>query len=403
MPEWFHEFGYNTMGIAGPSKIASDFGYDRGFDHYFEPYYDIGYRNRKPTKSYFKNLLSDWEIFKDGMRTAFRGEIKNTQFKFNHIQEWIEDNREPFFVFANLLEAHAPYHPPLRYRSRFDPEFTEPPLFLFEYLLNHLGSHTNPNVRLERLKHVEDADGIGKYLSDPSYLNEDELEALTKWYAASVKYLDDAFGRFLEYYKTELADDTILVVTADHGEQLGEHGLIGHSHHLYDETLQVPLLMTGPGVEEAPDGMASLVDLFPTLSDLAEIGVPDFTDGIPLFTEEEREYVFMEHGERRVREFQESPHARYLSDTQLKQFAVGRKAVRTSDYKLVVNSRSDTTLYDVTGHIEKEVQNESVTSELKGLLSENLSEDFGRWPEGDPENYSLDEDVISSLKDLGYV
>ncbi|WP_312907607.1 sulfatase [Natronosalvus caseinilyticus] len=403
MPEWFSKHGYETMGIAGPSKIASDFGYDRGFNEYFEPYYDIGYRNRKPTKAYFKNVLSDWHIFNDGIRTAFRGEIKNTRFKFDYLKDWISSTSEPFFAFANILEAHAPYHPPRGYRSEFDPAFSEPPLFLLEFLFNQLGDHENPNVRLDRVDHVQTGDGIGRYLADSSYLNEDELEALKRWYRASIKYLDDEFGRFLDYYQSNLADDTLLVVTADHGEQLGEHGLMAHSHYLFDETLQVPLLMTGPGVNEAPEGLASLVDLFPTLSSLADIEVPDFTDGVPLFDKDSRNAVFMEHGKRRVREFRESAHGRYMDDEQLRQFAAGRKAVRTETHKLVVDSLGNSTLYNVSGDIETEVSEATIESELRDKLFEVLPEEYGVWPEGDPENYSLDDEVIGSLEDLGYV
>lgn len=403
LPEWFSDQGYETMGIAGPSKIASDFGYDRGFDHYFEPYYDIGYRDRKPTRQYFKNLFTDWHIFKDGVRTAFRGELKNTKFKFEYIKKWIEAASEPFFVFANLLEAHAPYHPPRGYRSKFDPEFTEPWWFVTEYFLDNVGRHSNPNVRLDRIAHVQTGDGIGRYLADPTYLNEDELDVLRKWYAASIKYLDDVFGKFLEFYREELADDTILVITADHGEQFGEHGLLAHSHYLFDETLHVPLLVTGPGIDSPPEGLVSLIDLYPTLPSLAGIDVPDFTEGRSLFDEGGRPFVFMEHGERRVRDFRESAHGRYMTDEQLREFSAGRKAVRTDSHKLVIDSLDESTLYDVTGEVEQEVTNSSVEGELTGKIERTLPQDFGIWPEGYPETFGLNEDVIDSLKDLGYI
>jgi len=403
MPEWFSEHGYATMGIAGPSKIASDFDYDRGFDVYFEPYYDIGYRDRKPTKEYFQNVLSNWDIFKDGMRTALRGEIKNTRFKFDYLRDWTSSTSEPFFAFANILEAHAPYHPPRGYRSEFDPEYREPPLFLLEYAFDSLGSHENSNVRLDRIDNVQSGEGIGRYLADPSYLNEDEIEVLKRWYAASIQYLDDEFGRFIEYYKSELADDTILVVTADHGEQLGEHGLMAHSHYLYDETLHVPLLITGPRIPDTPDGMVSLVDLYPTLSSLSGINVPEFTDGISIFDENGRNKVFMEHGKRRIREFEESAHGQHLSNEQLRQFAAGRKAVRTETHKLVVDSIGNSTLFDVTGEIETEVDDPDVQADLMEVLFDTLPEEYGIWPEGDPENYDLNDEVINSLEDLGYV
>lgn len=407
LPEWFDERGYDTVGIAGPSKIASDFGYDRGFDHYFEPYYDIGYSDRKPTKDYFANILSDGELFKDALRTAFRGEMKNTRFKFNHLKNHVRSSDGPFFAFANLLEAHAPYHPPYGYREGVDPEFKEPRLFLLEYLLNKRGKHRNSDVRLDRLEHVQSADGIGQYLSNPSYLSDAEIEVLKRWYAASIKYLDDEFGRFLEFYKRELADDTYLVVTADHGEQLGEHGLMGHSHKLFDETLRVPLLLTGPDISadkvDSGSGLASLIDLYPTISELALGEIPSFTDGQSLISDGTRDEVFIEHGERDVEKFSKTPHGRSLSDSGLEDFSTGRKGIRTTDYKLVVDSLGREQLYNVRSTPEVEVNDENVANKLKERLFSTIKQEYGPWPEGDPEEYNLNEDVVENLQDLGYL
>jgi arylsulfatase A-like enzyme len=178
---------------------------------------------------------------------------------------------------------------------------------------------------------------------------------------------------------------------------------MAHSHYLYDETLNVPLLLTGPGIEEIPDGMVSLVDLYPTLADLAGIEVPDFTDGRPVFRKGGRDAVFMEHGKRRIREFKQSAHGLHMSNDQLREFAAGRKAVRTDSHKFVVDSLGNSTLYDVTGDIETEMSDESLENELEARLFGTLPEEYGIWPEGDPENYNLDDEVIGSLEDLGYV
>jgi len=405
LPEWFQAEGYDTFGIAGPSKIASDFGFDRGFDHYFEPYYDIGYQDRKPTKDYFKNVLTDVDLFKDAYRTAVRGELNNTRFKFDYLRQQIESSSGPFFAFANLLEAHAPYHPPHGYRERFDPDFTEPRLFLLEYLLDQTGTHEDDQVSLDRVDSVQSAEGIGQFLADPTHLNEKEIEVLIRWYRASVKYLDEEFGRFLDFYREHLADDTYLVVTADHGEQFGEHGLLEHSHHLYDETLRVPLLITGPDLptEDGDYDLASLVDLYDTLSDLAGIDIPEFTDGQSLFAEETRDVVFMEHGEREIEKFRQTPHGSYMSDSKLREFSMGRKAIRSEEYKLMVNSSGGETLYDVSERPEGEIVNESVTETYRERLFSVLGETYGTWPEGDPEEYDLNQDVVNNLEDLGYL
>ena len=132
---------------------------------------------------------------------------------------------------------------------------------------------------------MEWSEGIGRYLADPSYLNDREIGLLRDWYTASVQYLDDELERFLEFYREELIDDTVLVLTADHGEQLGEHGLWAHSYYLYDETLKIPLIMVGP---EVPSGaqrsdLASHVDLFGTLCDICGVETPQSVS-VPRFS-----------------------------------------------------------------------------------------------------------------------
>ena len=403
--EWFQQHGYSTAGIAGPSKISSDFGYDRGFDDYFEPYYDIGYKDHKPTVDYIKNILTDVEIFKDAYRTAINGEGKFTRFKFDRLARKARRADEPFFGFANLLEAHTPYYPPHGYREQFDPEFTEPLHFVLELLFDRQGTHGNDDVDIEKIKGLQTGDGIGRFLADPEFANGTELEIMKRWYNASIKYLDEELGRFLKYYRTHLSEDTYLVITADHGEQFGEHGLIGHSHYLFDETVQIPLFINGPELPSgtAVEDLASLTDLYPTLSNLAGIDVPEFTDGSCLFEGSLRDHVVMEHGERDISDFETTAHGRHLSEEQLSQFAAGRKAIRTTEHKLVVDSRGERTLYDVTTTPETSIQDEARAEQLHTELQDQLSMEYGQWPEGDPSDFDLNRDVVDNLESLGYI
>ena len=110
-----------------------------------------------------------------------------------------------------------------------------------------------------------------------------ERTGFDRAYSASVRYADSQVGRLVEEIRRlGIASRTILIVTADHGEEFGEHGGSSHSHSVYDELLHVPLVWWGPG--QIPAGRrvrtpTSLVDVVPTVLDLAGLPAPAVCDG----------------------------------------------------------------------------------------------------------------------------
>lgn len=404
--EWLRDAGYDTFGITGPAKMGSDWGYDRGFDELYEPYYEF------PPKTSLENLtksIRDPRFRRYFLRKVTRGGADKTRFKFDLLRDRISNRLDrPFFALANLLTVHAPYDPPRPYKEQATPGFSRPRWFFLEFLLDRHGAFEDERLRPERITNAQTVDGMGRYLADPDYLNDAEVEVLRDWYRASVEYLDDEFSSFLEFYREELQDDTILILTADHGEHLGEHGLWEHSHYLYDETMSVPLIVAGPGVPEGvrKDQLASLVDIFETVCDLCDVPPPEGTSGRSLFGDTPRDAVFMEYGERDADDFRNnSGHGRYLDDDQLARFSAGRKAIRTQDYQLEITTDSTGRLLELPEQVEVEITSETVgtVESLRERLLETLGDDFGTWPEGDPEQVGLNHQVESNLRQLGYI
>ena len=104
-------------------------------------------------------------------------------------------------------------------------------------------------------------------------------------YAGEIAYVDQQIGLLVERFEQlELDDSTLVVITADHGEMLGEHGEQTHSYFVYEGAVRVPLIITGPGVEPrvVSDTQAGLVDLLPTIGGLLGIAPPDDIDGVDL-------------------------------------------------------------------------------------------------------------------------
>jgi arylsulfatase A-like enzyme len=150
----------------------------------------------------------------------------------------------PFFLFINYLDAHDPYHAP-------------PP---FE---DHFGSV--PDLVLKKVSL-----GAGLHLDNP--LTAEGHASVVAAYDNCLAFLDAHIGRLLKILAdTPALSNTVVIVTADHGEALGEHGVYGHGVDLHREVLHVPLIMAGPGIPAGRriDRPVSLRELFPTVLDLA--------------------------------------------------------------------------------------------------------------------------------------
>jgi arylsulfatase A-like enzyme len=184
---------------------------------------------------------------------ATAGEIEQT---FAAGLKWIEEHpNERFFLFLHTYQVHQPYSPPPAYDlfKTWNKDGQEVPI-----------DGTTPLPVLDR--HL---------------------------YAGEVRYSDAVLNRLLDRLgELGVLDQTIVAVTGDHGDEFGEHGLIGHAKTVYDEVLHVPLVFLGPGVVPSGkriDTPVSLIDLMPTLLDLVGLPVPRGLQGtslVPLLRDE---------------------------------------------------------------------------------------------------------------------
>ena len=172
---------------------------------------------------------------------------------------------ERTFCYLHYLDPHHPYQPPEEYYLRFADSVYPDPLDLYTDVRPHV-----PEL-------VEDGFGPG----DPRF------EDFVLRYDAEIALIDDTVRMLLDGLKRlGLAEDTLVVFGADHGEEFLEHGFVEHAWYLYPESVHVPLVFWAPG-RLAParvGGRASLVDLLPSLLALAGVPPPNHAmDGAPLF------------------------------------------------------------------------------------------------------------------------
>lgn len=179
--------------------------------------------------------------------------------------DWIEANKDrDFFLFVHTYQPHNPYIPPAPYDTKFQDAPT--PLRMID-LGGHLGG---PGGIFKPLPESERRAIIGLYDGEIAYTDEVLTGALT----SKLKALG-------------LYEDTMIVLTSDHGEEFYEHGSWEHGHALYDESLKVPLIVKFPGAAfrgKRVGGFVRLVDVMPTILEAFDIGTGGLgLDGRGLF------------------------------------------------------------------------------------------------------------------------
>jgi arylsulfatase A-like enzyme len=166
------------------------------------------------------------------------------------------DPNRPWLVFLNYMEAHRPYVPPVEYRRHLMDEAGVQRSYTLDRSWPAVWAHTF---------------GIRRYPPE-------DLRVIAATYDAALRELDDLFAELLETFDERglLERDTVVVLTADHGELLGEHGLLDHQYSLYQPLVRVPLVLHAPGRVEPGVSSAPVLamDVYPTLLELAGIATP---------------------------------------------------------------------------------------------------------------------------------
>ena len=302
------EAGYDC-GLIGKLHLASAYGR-------VEPRANDGYRYWQ----YSHAPRDDWEKghdYADWVRTKgyILGElIKNVEGVPAELHQttWCaektidfirEDREQPWLASVNIYDPHPPFNPPQSYRDMFYP--AEMPGSLFR------------ETDLEQQRKLEAVDFQSKGQSpdeldiknpivpqspsSPTAANADAISArdaksLQAAYYAMIKLIDDQVGRILQSLEeTGQREQTVILFTSDHGEMLGDHGLIQKGCRFYEGLVRVPLIASWPGHFETglkSDALVELLDMVPTLLELAGLNVPDRMQGrslLPILQGEDSE------------------------------------------------------------------------------------------------------------------
>ncbi len=224
IPEQFRAAGYATAAIVNVDFLARPFGVTRGFERL------------------------DARAFEDNENVRTAGATTDAALG------WVREHRErAFFLMVHYFDPHAEYRPPQPFRARFAaPADQQDESFRFG---------TRRQVVERRTRHLP--------------LVPADIDRAQKLYDGEVAYVDQEVGRLLDgLSECALDANTLVVLTADHGEEFLDHGDWEHGHTLYDELLEVPLILRHKGRLRAGvvDAAVGLIDVGPTI--LAWCGLP---------------------------------------------------------------------------------------------------------------------------------
>ncbi len=226
--------GYRTQAYVANPWVGKDYNFQVGFDTFDEVWRAVRGTEGEMGAGAIVDKVGRWLDWRAGNDDA---------------------RARPFFLFVNFFEAHLPYNPPEPERSARLPRGADP-------------------ERVERLRHFKHPDEVRAILG-LTRLDAEDRAVLGALYDGEIAYVDRRVGELVDLLaKHRLLDDTVVVVTSDHGEMLGEHDLFDHKLNLFEPVLRIPMVLRFPKRVTAGqriDSPVMLQDLYPTLLSLAGV------------------------------------------------------------------------------------------------------------------------------------
>lgn len=222
--------------------LSNGSGLMRGFDFYFEA---MNGRSLADNEDF-------WSVFRSDLLLSLVHNKLLQRFQESPVNSaaraWLDDYGDRrFCAMLHYYSTHTPYAPPARFRERYcDPGYTGP--FADGFWSWH-------REAIER----------GEYEPTPA-----DKQQIRDLYYAGTAQADELIGEVLEDLEARgVLDETLVIVTSDHGEELGEHGVWEHNF-MYRTNLQIPMILAGPGLPEGRRvaALTESVDLVPTLCEL---------------------------------------------------------------------------------------------------------------------------------------
>lgn len=397
IPKVLKSLGYKTFGISNNTWVSKNFGFDEGFDKFINLWQllqsetDLAAPTSKGMDKYLKalkvmlhgnpmtNIVNGlygkffWRRYDYGARRINRILKKIIKKEF--------EKSQPFFLFINYLEPHLTYKAPEPYFGRFLPK-----------------NSTKNEARAVK----QDA---WAYMGGLLPLKGKDHELLTALYDGEIAYLDYRIGEIYNFLsEKKLLDNSLLIITSDHGENIGEHSLMDHQYCLYDTLLKVPLIIRYPALfkpGERNSDIVQTVDLFPTLLEILELKDIPGIEGVSLLKNNADRFALSEYlapqpsMEAIFRKYPKGDFRKY--DRSL-------FSLRTRDWKLIVSSDGCDELYNISEDPEETSNLINVLPDVYKELRKKIEDWQGRKQFGikEEDDINISDEIKKRLESLGY-
>jgi len=348
LSESLKEAGFTTGSFIANGYVSDKFGFNQGWDHY----------------------------------TNYIREKKSTEAEnvFKEAGDWVEKHKdERFFAYVHTIDPHVPYDPPEQ--------------FLRMYQKGEYTGAVSPRKTPDQLAEAKkNPPKITFNAADKQYLND--------LYDGEASYHDHYLGLFVERLKKlGLYDDTVFVVTADHGEELDEHGSWGHGHSVYQELLWIPYILRLPGVVPAGKRISEAVStmtIFPTVLEAVGVAPPSVLEDRSVLT-------WVRGG------------AQPAVPVAFSDFLDDRRVIRVGRWKLILRGTNETMFdlqSDPTEQKELDRSKHPIAARYTTLMLGQFlgARDRRHWLGGsqgqgvklEKENAAIDDTLREQLKAIGY-
>ena len=386
LPGYLSSKGIKTLGVSAMGNVSSTFGFDDAFDEFIDVY-------KHP------DLLQERETINSGKLFIRAGEkpgvVNPTSKDLNEfVIPWIEKHSDDdFFIMVWSIDPHDPYDPENEFRK---------------YSAN------------------QEDDKVPEYSDLSSASTADEVEWIKNRYDDLIYQNDHFFGELCNSLRElGIYDESLLLLTGDHGEAFGENGVFGHATTPIEPVTNVPLLLKLPEQDMSStiiDETVGHIDIFPTVSGLIDQNHPELVQGKDL---------------NRVLNGDTSLARNIYSRTKLRERAPEHLSVITDDYKYISDRTPEIKdLLEVTVHprriysilnkairrlkkaeteylfqISDQINEEINLAQKNPDITETLSEDIQQWliecakvnETIESNTTGIDAETKSQLKQMGYI
>ncbi len=390
LAEILQKHGYVTIGLSNNVFVGKNRGLDKGFRVFLEAKnFDPRYPSFLPLRILNKGLrLLNLENYQIGIR--YSAEL--TIYKAIELLKEVKD--KPFFLFMNLMETHIPHYPPLS-------------------LWEKLWKKNLLNLQ-KKWEHKKLLEYIAQHISGKGEIPPEEIELWKELCQREIKYADHQIGKLIKFLEKEnLLNRTFLVITSDHGDYYGEHGLFSHAFGLHDTVIKVPLIIRYPGIFEGGKRITVQVqihDLFPTIMEICKIPPEEYSHisraSLLHLDSDKFKFAFAETPDNRQCELMKEI-LKFNPSFPASFYGGPKSCIRTLNFKYISHTEGEDEFYNLSQDPEEKNnlirEDNPEKSRLREILKEWKEKTKVRVKSPLPSSTSMDEETRKRLKALGYI